>query len=489
MPQKRRMKTRKEHPVERLIYLLEPNPIKCEQLQHLIKPLKTDLRTYSSWQALLKTFTESPATLVILALDIQQTAECSVTGLDLFLWFKKNHPHTTLILMLENKEPALEQLVQWNGGYVLNYSETRQLYHLLSRISAYQNELRFAFNDITLFDLVQMVCLSQSRRHLYINDTHSADEGLICFQQGRIQHAVWGNATGENALFQLLRAQRGVFGDAADVPDEIYTIASETASLLARSALQQDQHHAPPLNILVIDRHDALATLLQRNYAERLEVLTWSPEKASLQGVSEGYDLVVFNIDAYREHPAALPALLKKAMHHKILWVGSADALGIFDDTIKSTEAPFFLFPMQNQEMLAWFQHQLFDPSFEGELIDLQLFDALQVLGLSNHPRKMECYDAFLGESGELWLGNGQVLHATFGDKEGIEALECWTRLRVGHIFVQESPFPEKTTIQQPITRLLMNMAVIMDQSALIPDTLTLIDQRVLTPDLGVITF
>lgn len=483
------MEPRKEYPVKRLVYLLEPNPVKCEQLKKLIKPLKTDLQEYTNWQALLKKFTETPAALVILALDIHQTPNCLVTGLDLFLWFKKNHPQTTLILMLDNKEPSLERLVQWNGGYVLNYGEVRQLYHLLSRIAAYQNELRFAFNDITLFDLVQMVCLSQSRRHLYINDTNSADEGLICFQQGRIQHAVWGNATGENALFQLLRAQRGVFGEALDVPDEVYTIAAETSALLARSALQQDQNQAPPLKILIIDRDEAVESLLQRNYADRVHIVTWSPEKVGLQGLSEGYDLVVLNIDAYSDTPTALLPLLKKATHHKMLWVGSAQALGIFGDAVTNAEVPFFLFPMQSQEMLAWFQHQLFDPCFEGELIDLQLFDALQVLGLSNHTRQMDCYDAFLGECGELWLGNGQVLHATFGDKEGMEALECWTRLRVGHIFVQESPFPEKTTIQQPITRLLMNMAVIMDESSRIPEALTLTSQQVLTPDLGVITF
>ena len=475
---------RKEYAVERLVYLLEPDTIKRTQLKSLMKPLKTHLCEYEHWQALLKEFHPSSGALVILALDVAPQESPTVTGLDLFLWFKKNHPKTTLILMLDNKEPQLEQLVQWNGGYVLNYGEVRQLYHLLSRISAYQNELRFAFNDITLFDLVQVVCLSQSRRHLYINDTHSANEGLICFQQGRIQHAVWGNTTGENALFQLLQAQRGVFGEALDVPDEVYSISADTSALLARSALQQDQHQTAPLNILIVDTHKEVEALIRRNYAERVNILTVSPEQAEAPQSAQRYDLVILNIDAYEDQPNTFPPELKKAPHDPLLYVGSARTLDRFDEPLKHEESPFFLFPMQSQEMLAWFQHQLFDPRFEGELIDLQLFDALQVLGLSNHTRQMDCYDAFLGACGELWLGNGQILHATFGDKEGMEALECWTRLRVGHIFVQESPFPEEATLQQPITRLLMNMAQIMDQSARIPESLTLTNQQVLTPRL-----
>ncbi len=467
------------------IYLLESDSLKREQLIKYLTPLKCQIRIGESLALAAKDLVMEPSRLVLSALEFEQAE----SGLDLFLWLRQFAPKTTVILLTHEKNSELRNLVQWNGGYLLDYADMRQIHALIVRVLSYQNELRFSLNSINLFELVQMICLSQARMDIYLNEINRGEEGMICFQQGRIKHAVLGNYNGENALFQIMQMQRGVFGEAENVPEACYTIESETSALLARSALQQDQSQASPFSVLIVDTGLELENLLQRNYADRLELLTIDVDNGVSCLALQSYDLTILNLDTFSNKIDLFNTLYRHPNIKKCLLVGTADVLEPFALFLKDQTHNFFLFPLQTQAMLAWIHHQLFDASFEGELINLQFFDCLQILGLSNQVRQIECYDAFLGEGGDMWLANGHVLHATFGHLQGPEALANWIRLKVGHVFVYESKMPEQMTINQPVARLLMNMAMTLDQSSLLPEKLILSNGRELHPSENRLTF
>jgi hypothetical protein len=460
------------------IYLLESDSLKREQLKKYLTPLKCEIREGESLLVAAKELFVLPSRLVITALEFEQAE----SGLDLLLWLRQFAPRTTVILLTEEKPLELSNLVQWNGGYLLDYADMRQIHALIVRVLSYQNELRFSLNGINLFELVQMICLSQARMDIYLNEINRGDEGMICFQQGRIKHAVLGNYNGENALFQIMQMQKGVFGEAENVPEACYTIESETSALLARSALQQDQSQTAPLSVLIVDTGLELENLLQCNYADRLELLTIDPDRVMGCLAVQSYDLTILNLDAFSEKTDLFKTVYRHLNIKTCLLVGSADIIELFESFLKGQTESFFLFPLQSQEMLAWIHHRLFDANFEGELINLQFFDCLQILALSNQVRQIECYDAFLGEGGYMWLANGHVLHVTFGHLEGPAALANWIRLKVGHVFVYESKIPEQMTINQPVARLLMSMAVTLDQASLLPDKLILSNGRELYP-------
>jgi hypothetical protein len=146
--------------------------------------------------------------------------------------------------------------------------------------------------------------------------------------------------------------------------------------------------------------------------------------------------------------------------------------------------ASAFVFPEQAHALSAYVQHHLFDQRFAGELLNLQFFDALQVLGMSSWPRKLECFDAFSGETGELWLAGGLILSAHFGGREGLEALKYWVRLKVGHVILSESENPpELNNVNAPLSRVLMHLAADYDHGSIIPETLTTADGQTIRPN------
>ena len=160
------------------IYLLEPDAFKREELLKVLSPLKSKLCIGDSLADAVPALSVNPTRLVIAALEL----ETEESGLDLFLWLRQCSPSTTVILLTHEKNEQLNHLVQWNGGYVLNYADLKQIYGLIVRILSYQNELRFSFNGVGLFELVQVICLSQVRKDIYLNEISSGEEGMICFE-------------------------------------------------------------------------------------------------------------------------------------------------------------------------------------------------------------------------------------------------------------------------------------------------------------------
>lgn len=408
------------------------------------------------------------------------------SGFDLFLWLKAQAPQSVFILLCDHPTDEIQATLQWNGGFYLGRDQLRQLPALLTRVRSYNRELRYQFESLTLFDVTQLMAMSRQLSHLYVTDYATGNEGLVCFDAGRIQHAVYDHFTGEEAFFEIMQLQQGAFCTAPDAKPEHYTIDAETNFLMARSALRQDQQVSKLKSVLCLSEDNALEQHLLNSFsAQRLEVLSIPFAHAASCLAAQSFDLLI--VDQRCLPPNSAEALQKLRAYnpvHLVLTLPAPQETQLRNFLSQHVMASAFVFPEQAHALSAYVQHHLFDQRFAGELLNLQFFDALQVLGMSSWPRRLECFDAFSGETGELWLAGGLILSARFGSREGLEALKYWVRLKVGHVILSESENPpEVHNVNAPLPRVLIHLAADYDHASIIPETLTTADGQTIRPN------
>ncbi|MEZ0372634.1 MAG: DUF4388 domain-containing protein [Candidatus Sericytochromatia bacterium] len=110
-----------------------------------------------------------------------------------------------------------------------------QIADLIRRLDAQHYQLRFQFDAIGLFDLVQL--LAKARASLLLFLASAATEACLCFEQGRILHASCGSQIGEEAFFRIMSLTQGHFLAASFGQLAFFSIDDEIPRLIARSAL------------------------------------------------------------------------------------------------------------------------------------------------------------------------------------------------------------------------------------------------------------
>lgn len=166
------------------------------------------------------------------------------------------------LLLSDEPDPDLQTRLRAHGAWLCK-SHPGQLAERIRLIDSMHYQLRFRFTAIGLFDLVQLLAKSGISTMLQLMDDQDLNQGVLCFEQGRILHAVSGSLVGEAAFFKLMSLPAGRFLSAQFGQLECFSITSELPRLIARSALQ-----------MVDISHQRFAGLLsQLNLFDLLEVL------------------------------------------------------------------------------------------------------------------------------------------------------------------------------------------------------------------------
>ncbi|MBF2053714.1 MAG: response regulator [Candidatus Sericytochromatia bacterium] len=461
--------------------ILDPQETSRQTIHRYLEKLNFEVHLAERLVFARDTLQHRPPDLIIADILLAESS-----GFDLFLWLKEKAPQSVFILLCDHPTDTIEATLQWNGGFYLSRQQLKNLPTLLTRVRSYNRELRYQFESLTLFDVTQLLTMSRQQSHLYVTDYASGNEGLICFESGRIQHAVYDHFSGEEAFFEIMQLQNGAFCTAPDARPEHYTIDAETNFLMARSALRQDQNITSLKSVLCISEDTALEQHLLNSFSDqRLEVLSIPFAHAESCLAMQSYDLLIIEHSCLPGNSTEILQQLRAYNPgHLVLTLPAADENQLPELLSQHVMASAFVFPEQAPALSAYVQHHLFDQRFAGELLNLQFFDALQVLGMSSWPRKLECFDAFSGTTGELWLANGLILSARFGEAQGMDALKYWVRLKVGHVILSESENPPQTqNVNAPLSRVLIQLAAHYDHASIIPDTLTTADGHTIQPN------
>jgi len=105
--------------------------------------------------------------------------------------------------------------------------------------------LRGNLDDISIADLIQLNCQSGARALLTVQRDN--DELVLYFDAGEVVHAQWGDAQGEEAVYELLTWSHGTFEAEQGVASPAHTIDIPWSALIMEGMRRLDemQHEQP----------------------------------------------------------------------------------------------------------------------------------------------------------------------------------------------------------------------------------------------------
>lgn len=394
--------------------------------------------------------------VVITDLDLQQAS-----GLDLLLWLNQKHPAIHPVVMCDADDSDLMELLRNLTVSVLqkNRLNLQQFRNLLQTMCQNRRGVTYQFQQISLFELVQLASRSGQARHVYVTAPETGQEGLVCFQDGKVQHALYDVYSGEDAFYEIMRMKQGLFQETLG-RNEYYSIASSIDQLMAISALRQDQQplEIPPPHCTVFSADMSLANYLLEHYPNaEMEVLCTDMLEEVFSQLERKSDLLILDLDLPGLDPDAFfLALAEKKLRTRILMIGSSIGPQLSGYLSYPQVDRFFVKTRQFQELGELIHQVYLSQQFCGDLQDLSLFNVLQTFTYFRQPRLLEVTDFFTGQTGQIFIAEGEVQHVTFGEFIGRDALKTMLGIRYG-LFRQEMYWePVTRSLNVPLTRLML---------------------------------
>jgi len=99
--------------------------------------------------------------------------------------------------------------------------------------------MRGNLKDMAIADLIQHTC--EDRKTAQLTIQHSGQKVILYFKNGNVVHAVLGDQTGEEVIFQILQWDEGSFDLEMDVKPPKTTISHNWSGLLLEGARRLDE--------------------------------------------------------------------------------------------------------------------------------------------------------------------------------------------------------------------------------------------------------
>ena len=110
--------------------------------------------------------------------------------------------------------------------------------------------------DMSVADLIQHYC--QDRKMAQLKIEHSGQQAFLYFEDGNVSHAVLGNQTGEDVIYEILQWKDGIFDEESGVYPPRKTIIRHWSGLLLEGARRLDENELKP--VVPIEQIDSIAT-------------------------------------------------------------------------------------------------------------------------------------------------------------------------------------------------------------------------------------
>lgn len=428
--------------------------------------------TADSPDAAVNFLKQVPIDVALIELQLKQA-----TGLDFVRWLDKHYPTTHPVVICEDEDEDLITLIRnLKAGFLikdkLNLLQFRTKLH-----SMCQNKrgLTYEFNQISIFELVKLVSFSGTDYHLYLTSPQTRQEGLIYFGEGKVKTAMYGEMTGEQAFYEIMKMKRGLFSELQVMDsdgDEL--IMSSLDQLLANSALILDTHEdnegreslqvqLPPTHCMIVSEHMMLPTFLNelfRFHKDSVLVSQWAKDWEEVEkGLMDNPELLIFDVDMQSlKAKKVLEFIDGNYLDTRVILVGNQPNPAL-SHTLKHQSVMRFFLQSQLQELAELIESHSLSQHFSGELLDLNLFGVLQIFSYFNHARLLEVTDYFSDTAGQIFMNKGEVIHATYGDYIGRDALKKILQINYG-VFRQEAYWePVTKSLNIPFNRLMMYLS------------------------------
>ncbi|PIQ24473.1 hypothetical protein COW36_24800 [bacterium (Candidatus Blackallbacteria) CG17_big_fil_post_rev_8_21_14_2_50_48_46] len=428
--------------------------------------------TAESAEKALFFFEKMPIDAVVIELKLQ-----SSSGLDLLDWMGQHHPNIHPVMICDDEDEDLIELIRTRkASYLLKKKlNLLQFRTKLQSMCKFKRGLTYQFNQVSIFELVKLVSFSGRDYHLYLTSPQTHQEGLIYFGQGKVQHAMYGELTGEKAFYEIMKMKRGLFSELQVMETDDEVITSSLDQLMANSALILDeksgpaQAQLPPTSCLIVSEDKYLPVFLGelfRFHQESVLVTNWVTTFESVQEqLMKNPELLILDSDMESlKAKKVLDFIDGNYLDTRVILIG-AHLQASLSQTLKHPNVVRFFLREQYQELAELIEQTYLAQHFSGELLDLALFGVLQIFSYFRHPRLLEVTDYFSGQAGQIFISDGEVLHATFGDYIGRDALKKILQVNYG-VFRQEAYWePVTKSLNIPFNRLMMHLSRFVDEN------------------------
>lgn len=149
----------------------------------------------------------------------------------------------------------------------------------------------------------------------------------------------------------------------------------------------------------------------------------------------------------------------------KVVIMTAFGSPSIRDEAKKIGAYRYFEKPVDLNQLRKFINETLADKGFTGNILDIDIFDFVQMVLLSRKQKLISITDPISMQMGLLYLKHGDVIHAEVGSAQGEQAFYTIMAMKSG-IF-SDMPWidPPQRTINAPFNHLIMEAARIQDES------------------------
>lgn len=150
----------------------------------------------------------------------------------------------------------------------------------------------------------------------------------------------------------------------------------------------------------------------------------------------------------------------------KVVIMTAFGSPSIRDEAKKIGAYRYFEKPVDLNQLRKFINETLADKGFTGNILDIDLFDFVQMVLLSRKQKLISITDPVTMQMGLLYLKHGDVIHAECGQTQGEQAFHTIMAMKSGMFSDMPWIDPPQRTINAPFNHLLMEAARIMDESS-----------------------
>jgi DNA-binding response OmpR family regulator len=438
-----------------------------ETLVRYLNPNFFQVYTAPDLQTALPILQYGQIRVAIYELDLTQAS-----GLDFLLWLNAGDSRIHSLLLCDQPDRELIEIFRRQRAAMLLKDELNpdMLNHRLKRLLEYPRGLTWEFNQINLFQLAHLASHVRQTRHIYITSTRTAQEGILCFSQGKVLHALYDTFSGEEAFYEIIQMKQGLFQELPIDTEAADTITASMERLMAQSALILDQRSdsafALPARCVFLTPDSSLARYFEAECPDaQLEIFETDQVGEALMQLETPGDVWVIDLDCPDLNPVqVLQALQQSGQRIEVLLIGSVFGPDVPALMEFSAVRRFFLKPLQYPELKTRLLETYLNQNFSGKMQQLSLLDVLQTLSYFRSSCLLEVLDFFSGDSGSIFIEQGVLQHAAFGALSGRDALREMLLIYAG-VFRQEPYYtPVQTSFNVPLIRLFLYLGRLVEK-------------------------
>ena len=417
-----------------------------------------------------------------------------ISGIELIMWAKKYAPRTQSIMMTAMPIEAIKPIADQAGVMdifrkPLNLIDVRQ--QLSEQI---KTGLSGKVRQVNLGHLLQILLMDKVNRKILIQDKSTGNTGTLLLLNGELVHASLtekGAETplleGDAAVYALLKIKNGAFTEQSythlpqniDVPFQ---------SLMMEAAKQTDEHDEQDLQvdnpylqnidkirrIMVVDDDMIIRILLNKSLTQQGYEVIDMPSAVDAVAYLETYkdtdeplplDLIITDVSMpgmsgvefllwLKEHRFPLPVIMMTAFHSQ-----EVEQIARQNKVLRYLNKPVKL---KELEILLG---EIGNTGLEGYVDNINIFDFVQLSLMSGERNRIQVKDQENGQSGFLYLSQGDILHAEYQNQTGEAAFYALISIGKGMFFEREWQAPPVQSLKDtPVHKLLIGATRLLDQ-------------------------